>query len=706
MKNLILTLFVLVLISTNSYSQLVVNANVTPNNLVHNVLIGNGVAASNVTYTGDLVAIGSFSNGMTTNLGLGSGILLTSGKASLAVGPNSAGGTGFDNTGGSDPQLASLITTSVNDAAMLEFDFVPLSDTLKFRYVFGSDEYAEFAGSNYNDVFGFFISGPNPAGGVYTNYNVAIVPGTTSTPVSINNVNNGPQNTGPCINCNYYIDNSSGLFLEYDAITSVLTAFVVVVPCQQYHFKFAIGDGYDGIYDSGVFLEANSFSTDAVQINTAFTVPTAIKKGIEGCNFMKLEAALYKPQNTDYIVHIDTMWGTATNGVDFPWIADSIVIPTGQLKGSLSIEPYADGITEPTEDIHMVIQTSICTVDTIVFPILDYDTIVISNMVMDTSICSDSANLWVQPSFGRPPYVIDWTPAASVANPNQSNTVVLPTTTTTYLVNVMDSTGCPAASDSVTVTVNPKPSLSFTGNPFSGCEPLTVSLSDMSTPTISSWLWDFGDNTQSTVQNPTHTYAAGVYDLTLNVETDDGCRGKLTIPSLINSYPKPNSAFEAVPPITTVDNPNFAFINHTTSAINYEWQFGNGTFSSITSPTVTYDPINGEYVVILIATSDKGCVDSSFQIVKVVVDEITVYNIITPNGDGQNDHFHIDNIEMIESSFLHIYNRWGRKIYESKNYKNDWDGDNAPDGVYFFTLDYSTYFRDDQISGTITILRK
>ncbi|MDP0953449.1 choice-of-anchor L domain-containing protein, partial [Klebsiella pneumoniae] len=79
---------------------------------------------------------------------------------------------------------------TTNDAAVLQFDFIPLGDTLKFDYVFASEEYNVYVGGGVNDVFAFLLSGPNPAGGNYVDANLALLPGTT-TPVSINTVNNG-----------------------------------------------------------------------------------------------------------------------------------------------------------------------------------------------------------------------------------------------------------------------------------------------------------------------------------------------------------------------------------------------------------------------------------------------------------------------------------------------------------------------------------
>ena len=98
-----------------------------------------------------------------------------------------------------------------------------------FRYVFGSEEYNEWVGwFSFNDVFGFFITGPNPMGGQYLNKNIAIVPGTENIPINILNINNGfsipgviPD--GPCTNCEYYADNTGGLSLQYDGFTTIMT---------------------------------------------------------------------------------------------------------------------------------------------------------------------------------------------------------------------------------------------------------------------------------------------------------------------------------------------------------------------------------------------------------------------------------------------------------------------------------------------------
>ncbi|MCF8297138.1 MAG: choice-of-anchor L domain-containing protein [Saprospiraceae bacterium] len=708
--------------TTNLYGQLALNTTMTPNQLVQNVLVGSGVTITNVTYTGDLTAIADFSNGGTTNLGLQKGIMLCSGKATLCVGPNNSSSSGFDNTGVSDPQLASLITQTVYDAAVLEFDFSPLSDTIMFRYVFGSDEYHEFVNSGYNDVFGFFISGANPLGGNYLNHNIAIIPGTANTPVSINNVNAGyiPSNsaafpgTSPS-NSAYFIANgngngtghptlnSDGLTIQYDGLTTVLTAWCLVTPCTSYHFKIAIGDAGDGAYDSGVFLEENSFRTNAITVETEYSVPGAGKVAIEGCNDAIIKFKIPKHAADTIWIHFDSIFGTAVNGVDFPLIPDSIAILPGQSSGQIIVSPYVDGVIEGIEFLKIITKTSICTTDTLTVPINDYTPMSL-NVCNDTMVCNDTANLWVIPSFGAPPYTYSWSPPIGLTNLNVYNPKAAPPMTTTYIIEVDDTTGCPPVHDTVVVTVNQKPSISFMPDILSGCEPLTVTFTDYSAPSITTWNWDFGDGGSSTSQNPSHTYNAGNYSVNLAVKTLAGCSGSLIIPNLIHSYPSPHANFTANPPVTNIDNPTIKFSDISTNSTQWEWDFGDGGTSTDQNPEHTYN--EGVFQVCLKVISPNNCTDSVCHEVMVIIDEVEIPNVITPNGDGINDYFHIVNIDKIPESTLIIFNRWGRKIYEMDNYQNDWDGEGHSDGVYYYILKYKTYFKEEEINGTVTIMRE
>lgn len=226
-------------------------------------LTGNGVTiVGNPTINCSSLAYGSFSNGQSTNLGITNGVLLTTGSAAAAAGPNDDNGFSTQlNSTFSDPNLLSIEPTANNDVCSFELDVIPQCDSLTIRFIFGSEEYPEFVNSGFNDAFGFFVSGANPNGGVYNAVNIARLPNNTI--VTIDNVN---ANT----NSQYFVNNAGGSALQYNGYTVVLSPRIKVVPCQTYHFKLIIGDAGDDSFDSGVLIDFISCTT-AIEgtVNTA-----------------------------------------------------------------------------------------------------------------------------------------------------------------------------------------------------------------------------------------------------------------------------------------------------------------------------------------------------------------------------------------------------------------------------------------------------
>jgi hypothetical protein len=264
------TVIFLLLVSIQTMQgQLVVdNTAQTPAQIVQNLLLGNDITASNIKFNGSAVLantimdqVAAFSNGENTIIGLNSGILLATGNASIAVGPNNQAGASLLPAAQSmgDPDLALLTTGVVKNTSIIEFDFVPIGQNLRLNFVFASEEYLEFVNTNHSDVFGFFISGPGISGPYSGNaQNIAVLPNST-VPITIDTVNN-------LVNTGYYINNGTGstplvnTSIEYDGFLKVIAAVANVQCGQTYHIKLAIANVGDNNFDSAVFIEANSFN--------------------------------------------------------------------------------------------------------------------------------------------------------------------------------------------------------------------------------------------------------------------------------------------------------------------------------------------------------------------------------------------------------------------------------------------------------------
>lgn len=245
------------------------NPTLTPELLV-DALVGDGTPTSNVVYTGDPRGAGTVS-GFEDPFGIDSGVFLSSGAAvdngsqqSSIIGPNEQKGTTTNFHALGDDDLAAIVGAYTADASVLEFDFVPTSDTVTFSYVFGSEEYEEFVDASFNDVFAFFVNGQN----------YAVLP--DGTPVSINNINH-------LRNTEYYKSNHevTTYNTELDGFTTVLTFEAPVTQGATNHIKLAIADVADNAYDSTVLIAAGSFRSNSAPTATDVSLQTEFESPID-----------------------------------------------------------------------------------------------------------------------------------------------------------------------------------------------------------------------------------------------------------------------------------------------------------------------------------------------------------------------------------------------------------------------------------------
>ena len=530
-------------------------------------LVGTGVTYSNASFTGSYGGTeagnaGYFSGG-TNVIGLNSGIVLSTGNVgrhwytnTLIAGPNYYSNMGTVTGTGADATLQAIVGAQTYDRAVLEFDFIPESDFIQFRYVFASEEYNEWVNDVYNDVFGFFVTSLEADGYNYNNKNIAIVPGTSNTAVAINTINNGPCSgapncsglgVGPCTNCAYYYDNATGTKqIEYDGFTTVLTASCYVTPCKRYHMKIAIADVSDPWIDSGVFLEENSFVSpiiNDISYNTSNSNAGGGTNMVEGCSNGSFTFTLSSPTPINRNVPI-TIGGTAQFGVDYYTIPDIsgtytppnnyyVTIPAGQTSTTLTIVPIQDGLVESTESVEFTITTNLCppynTSSGTVY-ILDNSTPFSASLPSSVDICvGGSTQLNVNINGGQSPLSYQWS-SGHTTNPINVN----PGSTTTYSVTITDACNLTTTA-STTVNVNPIPSAipsvyvqsicsgsSTNINLNSNVQGATFTWTATGDPNVSGYSSGTGNGIYQTLYNSSSTPQNVTYTITASA---NGCTG-------------------------------------------------------------------------------------------------------------------------------------------------------------------------------------
>ena len=212
----------------------------------------------------------------------------------------------------------------------------------------------------------------------------------------------------------------------------------------------------------------------------------------------------------------------------------------------------------------------------------------------------------------------------------------------------------------------------------------------------------------------------------IKVVAPDGCA--VTDTFYTNAYPNPVVKITAKPDTAYIENPHITFSyenlsKDTVKISNSFWEFDKDQNSySPVEVTHTFDAV-GTYTAYLTVYNQQGCDTLYTHVVDVFPVQLFVPNVFTPNGDGYNDYFVIKpkggtkstsvNGTVVsekplnayyEKTHLVIFNRLGRKVYESDNYKNDWDGGGLPDGTYFYVLKCQGYKDKDVVyKGSVTI---
>ncbi len=413
------------------------------------------------------------------------------------------------------------------------------------------------------------------------------------------------------------------------------------------------------------------------------------------------------PDTTICIGGTATITATASGGVGgFNYIWDS-----GELTATINVSPA-------TNQAYCVTVTDAngCPAPAAACVNINLNPALQVTALSDQGICpGDVASISAIATGGDGNYSYTWD---NGIGPGQTQNVA-PGSTTVYTVTVTDGCETPGASDDLTITVNPLPTIDFTPDVTDGCTPVEVNFTEAGQPTGSQCFWDFGDGNASvncgTVSN---TYTdPGCYDVTLTVISDMGCTDQLTFPNLICVYPYPNAAFSFGPQPTSVMNTEIVFTNESTGATTYNWEFGTDGIlgsSGETNPSFTFPNDNpGSYQVCLTATTDYGCQDSICQLV-VIDEEFIVYvpNAFSPDDDNVNELFTpvVIGADPLNYKFM-VFNRWGELIYDSQIIGQGWDGKYGgipvQQDVYVWKLEVVNAMNNEKLNykGHVTVLK-
>jgi gliding motility-associated-like protein len=271
----------------------------------------------------------------------------------------------------------------------------------------------------------------------------------------------------------------------------------------------------------------------------------------------------------------------------------------------------------------------------------------------------------------------------------------------------------------VAVQVNPLPPIAFTADPDSGCAPLEVTFTNTTDPAFVGGFcqWDVGDGSApiDTCTSFTHTFDnPGWYHVKLTVTTPQGCTDQLIAPGTVLVDPKPQATFSFTPSPVTAGNNHVVFTATDPHAVQHFWMLPDHSQPSGAQVEYTFpDELAGAYPVCLSVYDRYSCADTLCDTIPVYVANLWVPNAFTPDGNGNNDVFHVVTTDMAPEDYnLRIFDRWGHLVFESSDPAQGWDGGNknggkCPTGVYVWQVEYRPLFTSDKLTrtGTVTLTK-
>jgi gliding motility-associated-like protein len=374
-----------------------------------------------------------------------------------------------------------------------------------------------------------------------------------------------------------------------------------------------------------------------------------------------------------------------------------------------------------TYDVTLIVNNNNICNDTLIQPITVYESLFV-DFTHNDSLCITENSFNFDGTVSGPPNitVINWEfgPNASIQTSNQEdvNNVVY---SQPGIFPVTLTASFNACSESITsnVTIFREPSINFGIDSNLRCAPYLAQFIDLSiSDTPIEYLWDFGDGSTSTLQNPGHIYMLpGIYDVSLKIQTNEGCITALEMikPNFLEVHPSPVSKFSVSPEITDICNSRITFTDLSSGAISYVYFFNDkGKGVSESQNPIYYYTTSGQKYPQQIVTNEFGCMDTSF--VGLYIEPFTVYipNTFTPDGDEFNNIFNAVIYLEVSSWSFKVFDRWGELLFESNDPEFGWDGTYGgklvQDDTYTYTLKYIScedYVTPHVITGHVNVLK-
>jgi gliding motility-associated-like protein len=675
MKKIYLLTLMLLLSFTKVNAQVITvsTTEYTHEELVTDVLINSPCAiVDNITTVTGINFGGAFANGIgyfentNPNFPMANGVILATGNVTGAPGPNNTatwGGGGWPG----DAQLFNYIQslgidpglTSYNDATIMEFDFIPLTDSISFNFVFGSNEYGTFQ-CTFSDAFAFFLENQDTGEIV----NMALVPNTTTeTPISVTTIRDNLYN-GSCSSENpeyfdLYYGTPNGLPdatapVNLNGHTVLMQAWQYVTPNTEYRMKLVIADRNDSSWDSAVFIEGGSFFIGNADLGDDIT----IANGNALCDNEELILTVSAPEGSEITWFF--------NGEEIPGEnGDSLPVLEPGIYGVEIINPFAPDCVISDE----------ITIEFITSPIVD--------LGGDVLVCGEIfATL-----DGTPENIDDLGDVTyewfynGVSIPDETEATIDVTEIGDYMVEVTSELGCVGTDEIAVVIADFMVDLGPDATPCDETEFELFAEVIGIDPADVSFLWSTGATTQSIFVTVSDNYSVEVSYLDCT-ETD-------TINVTFTELPAVDLGGDIVKCAQDQVIVDATPSNVSSGVVSYTWYQDGGQINDATSSTLTITQ-EGLYRV---EVEVEGCITIQEITVSFYDNENCIITQgISPNGDGLNDCFDLEFLNDDPGIVnLSIFNRYGRLVYERNNYVNEWcgqaqNGEKLPVGTYFYLI--------------------